>query len=104
MPSIRKPSSGASPDEYCRYVYDKYVRRKYVAKGADLDPLTAYKKGIAYSVQAHSIVDPCSIIPTPASNMKSITPIVSSVQTPKSEVVAVSKVENLLDDFLCEPQ
>ncbi len=50
---IRKPRTGATLDEHNRYVYDKYMKKKFVADKNGIDPLTAYKKGI----HAHSTVD-----------------------------------------------
>jgi hypothetical protein len=36
---------GASPEEIRRYVYDKYVKKKYVKDTDEEDPLSIYKKG-----------------------------------------------------------
>lgn len=36
---------GASPEEIRRYVFNKYVKRKYVQNPSEEDPLTMYKNG-----------------------------------------------------------
>jgi hypothetical protein len=40
----RKPSQGASPEEIRRYVFEKYVKKRYVVDPTEEDPLSAYKK------------------------------------------------------------
>jgi hypothetical protein len=40
----RKPSQGASPEEIRRYVFEKYVKKRYVVDRTEEDPLSAYKK------------------------------------------------------------
>ncbi len=34
---------GATPDDIRKYVYDKYVKKKYVENPSEDDPLRAYK-------------------------------------------------------------
>lgn len=41
----KKPRWGATLDEHNRFVYDKYVRRKFVTDKISVDPLKAYKNG-----------------------------------------------------------
>lgn len=36
---------GASPEEIRRYVFNKYVKRKYVKNPGEEDPLTMYRNG-----------------------------------------------------------
>jgi hypothetical protein len=36
---------GASPEEIRRYIFDKYVKKKYVKNPSEDDPLHAYKTG-----------------------------------------------------------
>ena len=40
----RKPKSGATNMEVERFVYEKYIKRKYVTDLNCPDPLTAYKR------------------------------------------------------------
>ena len=40
----RKPKWGSTNHEIGRYVYDKYVKKKYVKDASLPDPLTIYKK------------------------------------------------------------
>jgi hypothetical protein len=36
---------GASLNEIARYVFEKYVKKKFVLDSTAVDPLTSYKKG-----------------------------------------------------------
>ena len=43
----RKPKVGATLQEYNRYVYDKYIKKKFVKPNADqMHPLAKLKNGI----------------------------------------------------------
>lgn len=42
--TCRKPNQGASAEEIRRYVFEKYVKKRYVVDPTEDDPLSAYKK------------------------------------------------------------
>ena len=42
----RKPTQGASPEEIRRFVFEKYVKKRYVADAGEEDPLSVYRKDL----------------------------------------------------------
>ena len=53
--TVKKPRTGASLDEHNRFVYDKYVRRKFIFDKSAIDPLKAYKTGKTNNHHHHSL-------------------------------------------------
>ena len=92
--SYRKPKMGASLEQIGRYVFEKYVKRKFVKDSSVPDPLTASKNG--------TYKKPASLIESPSKQIKakidSKQPVKKTVDIPKS--MSVPKIEiNLLDDI-----
>lgn len=46
MPNNTKPNVNSSLNEIKKYVFDKYLKKKFIDSNEELDPLTKLKKGV----------------------------------------------------------
>ena len=76
----RKPKWGSTNQEISRYVYEKYIKRKFVKDTDQPDPLTLYK-------QNKTLPKP----PEPKQETKKTAPQPKSVETKQKPVVVPEK-------------